>query len=89
MTRKEVMDLLATADADLTVYEAPAVIRVTVEDFLWSDDWEEIDREYDSDLVDSIQERLESCAISSHGDFYHYYEFDGFVVVWGYASFDI
>lgn len=89
MTRKEVMDLLATADADLTVYEAPAVIRVTVEDFMWSDDWEEMDREYDYDLVDSIQERLEANAVSSHGDYYRYYEFDEFVVVWGYASFDI
>ena len=93
MTREMVMELLATAGADLSVWEYTddSRISVTVEDFEgFSDDWDEIDRELDDEaLVDSIQEQLEASAVSVSGDFYRYYEFDGFTVVWGYASFDI
>jgi len=93
MTREMVMELLATAGADLSVWEYSdgSQISVTVEDFEgFSDDWDEIDRELDDeDLVDSIEEQLEASALSVSGDYYRYFEFDGFTVVWGYASFDI
>ena len=93
MTREMVMELLATAGADLSVWEYSdgSQISVTVEDFEgFSDDWSEIDRELDNgDLVDSIEEQLEASALSVSGDYYRYFEFDGFTVVWGYASFDI
>ena len=93
MTREMVMELLATADADLSVWEYSdgSQISVTVEDFEgFDDDWSEIDRELDDEeLVDSIQEQLEASALAVSGDFYRYYQFDGFVVCWGYASFDI
>lgn len=93
MTYKMVMELLATAGADLSVWEYSdgSQISVTVEDFEgFSDDWDEIDRELDDEeLVDSIEEQLEASALSVSGDFYRYFKFDGFTVVWGYASFDI
>lgn len=91
MTYEMVMELLATAGADLEVLALDCKISVTVQDFIGFDDsWREIDRELDDeDLVDSVQEQLEAMALSADGDFYRYYEFDGFTVVWGYASFDI
>lgn len=91
MTREMVMELLATAGADLDVSVYHNRINVTVEDFEgFDDDWNEIERKLDNkELVDSIQEQLETSALSVSGDFYRYYEFDGFTVVWGYASFDI
>lgn len=91
MTYEMVMELLATAGADLEVLALDGEISVTVHDFVGFDDsWREIDRELDDgDLVDSVQEQLEAAAFSVDGDFYRYYEFDGFTVVWGYASFDI
>ena len=93
MTREMVMELLATAGADLDAYESydGSRISVTVEDFEgFDDEWAEIDRELDDEeLVDSIQEQLEASAVSASGDFYRCCEFDGFTVVWGYASFDI
>ena len=93
MTREMVMELLATAGADLSVWEYSdgSQISVTVEDFEgFSDDWDEIDRELDDEeLVGSIEEQLEASALSVSGDFYRYFEFDCFTVVWGYASFDI
>ena len=91
MTYEMVMELLATAGADLEVFALDGEISVTVQDFAGFDDsWREVDRELDDeDLVDSVQEQLEATALSVDGDFYRYYEFDGFTVVWGYASFDI
>ena len=93
MTYEMIMELLATAEADITVYEHSdgAHIDVTVEDFEgFTDEWEEIDRELDNEeLVDFIQEQLEKSALLVSGNFYRYYQFDGFIVCWGYASFDI
>jgi hypothetical protein len=91
MTYEMVMELLATAGADLEVFALDGEISVTVQDFAGFDDsWREVDRELDDeDLVDSVQEQLEAMALSADGDFYRYYEFDDFTVVWGYASFDI
>lgn len=91
MTYEMVMELLATAGTDLEVLALDGEISVTVQDFVGFDDsWREVDRELDDeDLVDSVQEQLEAAALSVDGDFYRYYEFDGFTVVWGYASFDI
>ena len=92
MGREEVMALLASAGEDLEVmeYEGSDVVRVTVQDFEgFDDDWSEIDREYDEERLDAIQEALEAGALSVEGDYYVDYEFEGFVVRWGYASMDI
>ena len=74
MTREMVMELLATAGEDLSIYEYSddSIIAVTVEDFEgFTDDWEEIDRELnDAKLVNYIREQLETKASSVSGDFY-------------------
>lgn len=93
MTREMVMELLATAGDDLSIWEYSDGVRisVTVEDFEgFEEDGTEVYRDLDNeDLVDSIEEQLEVSALSVSGDFYRYFEFDGFTVVWGCASFDI
>lgn len=93
MTRKMVLKLLATANTDLEVceYSNGLEIDVTVIDFDGFDEnWCEILRELDNaELVKSIYNQLETSAISVSGRFYTHFEFDGFTVTWGYASFDI
>ena len=91
MTREMVMELLATAGEDLMVSEYDDEISVTVDDFEgFDEDWSEIDRELDDEeLVDAIYETLEAEAQRVDGDFYRYFQFDGFTVCWGYSSFDI
>lgn len=92
MTREMVLELLATVetDVDVEVY-ADGTITATVQDFEgFDDDWCEIDRLLDdSDAVDAVEERLEAEASSVDGDFYRYFHFDGFTVVWGSASMDV
>ena len=91
MTREMVLELLATLGADVDVYERmDGTIRVTVQDFDgFDEEWSEMDRDYDEDAVDAAAERLEAEASEVSGDFYRYYQFDGFMVVWGYASMDV
>ena len=92
MTYEEVMELLATVDADLSVWEYSdgSQISVTVEDFEGFDDnWDEVYRDYDEEAIDAVYETLCKASVSVEGDFYRYLHFDGFTVVWGYASFDI
>lgn len=65
-------------------------INVTVNDFEgFTEDWEEIHRDYDVDAVEEFLEWLEEHCLESYGDFYEYYEFDGFTVEIGYRSMDI
>jgi hypothetical protein len=92
MTREMVLEMLAGLGADVDVYERmDGSIRVTVEDFEgFDDDYSEIERELDDeDAVDEVYDRLEDEASEVEGDFYRYFHFDGFTVVWGYASMDI
>lgn len=91
MTYEEVMALLETLGEDVSTYTTcEGDLHVTVEDFEgFDEDWEEVERDYDEDAVDAVYEALcEGCA-SVEGDFYHYLQFEGFILVWGYASFDI
>lgn len=92
MSREQVMELLESAGADLLVdVRSDGEIAVVVQDFEgFDDDWEEVERELDDpDRVEEIEEVLEREALSASGDFYRYYQFDGFSVCWGYASFEI
>lgn len=91
MTREMVLELLATLGADVDVYERmDGTVRVTVQDFDgFDEEWSEMDRDYDEDAVDAVYERLEAEASEVSGDFYRYFQFDGFTVVWGYASMDV
>ena len=93
MTREQVLDILAKAGDNLLVndyYEEGREIFVYVEDFGGFDEnWNEIDLEYDEALVAEVESEIEAAAISVSGDFYRYYQFDDFKVIWGMASFDI
>lgn len=91
MTREMVLELLATLGSDVDVYERmDGTIRVTVEDFEgFDEEWSEVEADYDEDAVDAVYERLEAEASEVSGDYYRYFQFDGFTVVWGYASMDI
>lgn len=65
-------------------------LAITIDDFEgFDDDWSEIIREYDGETVDGLIEWLEEHCISEDGDFYSYYEFEGFTVQLGYSSYDI
>ena len=89
MTREMVMELLGTLD-DVTVFTHGDDIDVTVEDFEgFDEDWEEVDRDYDENAVDAVYDALSDACESEDGDFYHYFHFEGFTVMWGYASMDI
>lgn len=90
MAREEVMAILASAGEDLDVVVSGDVVRAIVQDFEgFDEDWCEVEREYDEERLDAIQEALEAGASSVEGDYYVDYQFDGFVVRWGYASMDI
>lgn len=91
MTREMVLELLATLGSDVDVYERmDGTIRVTVQDFEgFDEEWSEVEAGHDEDAVDVVYERLEAEASEVEGDYYRYFQFDGFTVVWGYASMDI
>ena len=92
MSREMVLELLASAGDDLMVDTlSDGDVEVVVQDFDgFDDDWSEIDRELDDpDLVDDLYDQLSAAALSASGDYYRYFDFGDFVVVWGYASFDI
>lgn len=89
MTREMVMELLGTFD-DITVFTHGDNIYVTVEDFEgFDEDGKEVDHDYDEDAVDAVYDALSDACESENGDFYHYFHFEGFTVIWGYASMDI
>lgn len=92
MTLEMVIELLKSAKKDIfyDVDEEERDVYVTVKDFKgFGDDWQAISRDYDKDLVKSIEEKIEAASVSSEGDLYQYYHFEDFTVVWGYSSFDI
>lgn len=84
-----VMEMLAKVE-DVRVYEQGECLFVEVQDFEgFDEDWSEIDADYDEEKVDALLEWLEEQCQESYGDFYEYYEFDGFYVKVGYASMDV
>jgi len=90
MTYEMVMELLATLGDDVTYYTLDGDVHVTVEDFAgFDEDWCEVDGDYDEEAVDEVYDALTASALEVDGDFYRYFTFDGFTVVWGYASMDI
>lgn len=89
MTYAEVMARVAEVE-DVSVWEYDDRISLTIEDFAgFDEDWCEQFRDYDEDAVDALLEWLEEHALSMDGDYYTYYQFDGFEVQVGYASYDI
>lgn len=90
MTLEMVLKGLEALGADVE-YEVTSEgdVEVTVQDFGgFDEDWSEIIVDY-TKAVDEFEELLEAECVSHEGDLYTYYQFDGFTVVWGYASFDI
>lgn len=88
----EMMVAAIEALADDALYDViDGEIHVTLYDFEgFDDDWCEIMRDYDDEqAVEAFLQMLADECLSSDGDFYEYYEFDGFTVKLGYASFDI
>jgi hypothetical protein len=83
-----VMELLAKAGRNIDIYENSfdGNIHVTEADLdRWIETFPGADME---EIIDSIIEELEESALSVSGDFYRYYEFDNFTVVWGPAYDD-
>lgn len=91
MTMEMVMELLATAGDDLIVMDWDDSIDVEVNDFEgFDDDWAEIIRDVkNGELVDEIYETLKREALSVDEDFYVEFQFEGFSLSWGYASYNI
>lgn len=92
MTKEMMMKAIEALGNDVSVFEdSEGTLCITVEDFEgFNDDWEEIDREFDDlEAVESFLDMLEEECISKDGDFYTYYEFEGFTVQLGYGSYSI
>jgi hypothetical protein len=84
-----VMAMLGQVE-DVSVDVRGECVFVEVQDFEgFDEDWSEIYADYDEDAVDALLEWLEEQSVSSYGDFYEIYEFEGFFVKVGYASMDV
>ena len=93
---EKIIEMLEELGADVSYYvrdleEDGLELAITIEDFEGFDEnWSEIMRELDDEeAVDAFLEWLEEYCISKGGDFYREYQFEGFAVELGYASFDI
>ena len=87
-----VMEMLEGLGEDVMVdVSRGGDVRVVVQDFEgFDDDYSEVFRELDDeDAVDEVYDRLEEMALRVEGDYVRYFHFDGFVVVWEYASMEI
>ena len=93
MTVEMVMEMLEALGQDVDVYtrqEDELEVHVTVCDFAgFDEDWCEVEADYDEDAVEAVHDTLEETCVSWCGDFYHYFQFEGFSVVWGYESFEV
>jgi hypothetical protein len=84
-----VMAMLGQVE-DVSVDVRGECVFVEVQDFEgFDEDWSEIYADYDEDAVDALLEWLEEQCVSSYGDFYEFYEFEGFYVKVGYASMEV
>ena len=90
MTYEMMVTALEALGESISYYVSDGMFHVTIEDFEGFDEaWDEVEAEYDVEAVDAFLEMLEAEAVSEEGDYYHVYQFEGFSVQIGYASFDI
>lgn len=91
MSLEMMMAVVEGLGADAEMWLSDGVLRVDLQDFEgFDDDGSEMYRKYDNEeAVDAFLEMLEAECFSSEGDYYEDYQFDGFIVRLGYASFDI
>lgn len=85
------LEMLETMGEDVDyVVLNDATVNITVNDFEGFDEnWNEIEREYNAETVETLINWLDTHCVSTKNDFYSYYEFEEFSVVLGYASYDI
>lgn len=90
MTMTDVLAMLDAYDF-LSVDVWDDEVRVTVEDFDgFDDDWCEILVDYDDAALAALMDALAAAAVTSDPtDFYPSFDFDGFRVVFAWASYDI
>lgn len=96
MTLEMVMELLEGLGDDMSVSskkdkDGEICVYATVEDFEgFDEDWHEVDRKLDDEeAVVAVYDRLKKEALSVAGDYYRYFQFEGFYVEWGNASMEI
>jgi hypothetical protein len=91
MTREMMIAAIDALADDALLWDDGHCLHVTLEDFEGFDsNWDEIMREYDDpDAVEAFLEMLDDECVSSEGDFYVTYHFDGFDVRVDYSSYDI
>ena len=46
------------------------------------------DEDYDDEAVDAFTDWLEEMCVSHDGDLYHYFDFDEFVICFGYSAYE-
>lgn len=93
MERNEVIRLLNANATEFDFIDWDDVdnsIDIEVNDFEgFDDDWMEIIRDYDTDIVNMIYNTLKDNCIEYEEDFYTTFKFKDFTVSWGYASYNI
>lgn len=90
MTYEEVLELAHELDEDLIITECGGNIHIDVFDLEgFTEDWEEIYRDYDEEVICEFLATLERTCTLCDGDFYTHYHYDGFEVIVGYTSYDI
>lgn len=93
MTRNEVIELLNANATEFDFIDWDDVdnsISIEVNDFEgFDEDWSEIIRDYDREVVDKVYDTLKDNCIECIEDFYITFKFEDFEVSWGYASYNI
>lgn len=91
MNRNEILALAKALGADMSVWVMQnGDVHLTVCDFEgFSEDYEEIMRDYDEDAVDALFDLLERRCVSIERNLYTTFHMGGYDVIWGYESFDI
>lgn len=87
----EVLSMIqAVDDVDCYVRGDGLVIYAQVQDFEgFDEDWREVFLDYDEEAVGALYDALYDACEEHQGDYYEVFVFDGFEVVWEYASDDI
>lgn len=90
MKYNEVIALLNANATEFDIIDFDDIIYVEINDFEGFDDnWSEIIRDYDTEIVNKVFNTLKDNCIEYIEDFYTTFKFEGFKVSWGYASYNI
>ena len=90
MKYNEVIEMLNTYESEFDYFDDDNSIDIEVNDFEgFDEDWNEIDREFDTEIVNKVFNALKDNCIEYIEDFYTTFKFDTFTVSWGYVSYNI